>query len=209
MNLSGLGAGLGLLQTAGQIGLGIGQLIQARKYRMERPDYEIPDVIGQRLGLRQQLLQARMPGAQQAERNIATAQQSGLYNMSQGATDSASILASAAGAQATTNQAMQNLAQMESQDYYNRLSGLESAQGQMAQYQDKEFEDRMKDYQEKQATRSSLIGSGIQNLFGATSAMQEQLGMREEIMRLGGDDPYEFLKKRGKLGPAVYSNRYF
>ena len=185
-----LGGGLNLLRTIGGIGLGIGQLIKARQYRMERPEYQIPGVVGEQLGLRQQLLNARMPGAQQAEQNIMASQQGAMYNVAQGATDSASILAAAAGAQGTTNKAMRDLSIQESQDYYNRLAGLESAQQNMATYEEKQFADQMAKYQEMQQARAALTESGIQNIFGGAKAGEYGAGMAGQIEAEGGENPY-------------------
>jgi len=173
MQLAGI---LGALQTIGGIGLGIGQLFKARQFRnLERPMYEISPETQERLGLREQLLQARMPGAQQLERNLATTQQSALYNMGQGATDSASLLAAASAAQGATNVGLEKLAMAESEDYYNRLAGLESAQGAMTQERQRQFEDELADYEEKAATAAALKESGIQNIFGGIQAGQRQL----------------------------------
>lgn len=187
--LGGMGFGsiLGALQTIGGIGLGIGQLFKARQFRnLERPMYEISPETQERLGLREQLLQARMPGAAQLERNLAATQQSALYNMGQGATDSASMLAAASAAQAQTNVGLEKLQMAEAEDYYNRLAGLESAQGAMTAERDKQFQDELADYEEKAATAAALKESGIQNILGGVQAGQRQFGQMELLKALRG-----------------------
>lgn len=182
-------AGASALGSLFQTGLGIAQLIKARKYRMGRPTYEIPDEVKQGLGLRQQMLNARMPGAAEAERNIYESSAATLANAQQGATDSASLLAAAAGQQGATNRALRKLSIQEDMDYERRVQGLERQQSQMAQFRDKEFDiNKMQPYQEAAATRSALIGGGLQNIAGgikSAGATAGKLGMYDDLS--GGD----------------------
>lgn len=185
LGIAGTAAGIG--QSLFRLGTGIGQLTSARKYRMERPEYEIPQEIEQQLGLRQQLLNARMPGARAAERNIQEAQAQSMYGAQQAGSDSASLLAAAAGSQGTSNRSLRDLQIREAQDYERRVQGLERAQGVMAGYRDKEFQiNQMDPYQEASATRSALIEGGIQNISSALGDTSARLGKMYEAEQMSG-----------------------
>jgi len=182
-------AGASALGSLFQTGLGVSQLIKARQYRMGRPTYEIPDEVSQGLGLRQQLLNARMPGAAEAERNIYESGAASLANAQQGAMDSASLLASAAGNQGAMNRALRKLSIQEDQDYERRVQGLERQQSQMAQYRDKEFDiNKMQPYQEAAATRSALIQGGLQNVAGGIQSAGATAGKIGQLDELSGGD---------------------
>ena len=84
-------------------------------------DPRVMQMANQRLGLANTLLNARMPGASAAERNIYTNQANQLAGLNRGATDASQALAVAAGIGGQTNQAFENLGQQEAQDYYRRL----------------------------------------------------------------------------------------
>src|SRR5205085_1584394 len=81
-------------------------------------------IAGQRLGLAQTLLNARMPGAAAAERNIYGSQANTMAQVNRNATDSSQVLALAGAAQGQTNQAFSNLETQEAQDYQRRYSNL-------------------------------------------------------------------------------------
>lgn len=176
-----IGTAAGAANSLMKTGLGIGQLFKARQYRNQRPTYQIPDEVGQQLGLRQQLLNARMPGAQQAEQNIQENQAANLYNQQQAVGDSASLLAANASGQGATNRAMRKLAMQEAQDEERRIRGLENAQRTMANYRDKAFKlNELDPYMEDAATRSALIEGGIQNLSTGFADIGAQAGSMYE-----------------------------
>lgn len=194
-------------QSLFRLGTGVAQLASARKYRMERPEYEIPQEISDQLGLRQQLLNARMPGARQAERNIREGQAQSMYNAQQAAGDSTSMLAAAAASQGTSNRAMRDLQIREAQDYENRVRGLERAQGTMAGYRDKEFMmNEMDPYQEASATRSALIEGGIQNVSAALGDTSARLGKMYEAEQLTGLYSNLFGSGAGNVAQGTVAN---
>ena len=188
MSLMAIGAGLGAVNSLLQTGLGISQLMQARKYRTQRPTYEMPEEIGNQLALRQQQLNARMPGARQMERNLAASAESARYNQQQGAQSSAELLAAQGATQGTTNRALRDLQISEAQDYERRTQGLERAQMNMANARDKEFHvNQMDPYMEDSATRSALIEGGFQNISGGLASAGAQVGKMYEADQTSGD----------------------
>lgn len=98
------------------------------------------------------MLNARMPGAAQAERNIYGEQASMLGRAQQAATSSSDIMQQLGGAQAQTNQALQGLAGQEAADYQRRYGNYISEK-------DKAFSDELRQYQ----TRAQLEGAIQEN----------------------------------------------
>lgn len=104
------------------------------------------------------LLNARMPGAAQAERNILAEQANMLGKSQQAATSSSDIMQQIGGLQSQTNQALQGLAGQEAADYQRRY-------GNYIQEKDKVFADELRQYQ----TKAQLQGArqeNMQNTFG-------------------------------------------
>lgn len=104
------------------------------------------------------LLNARMPGAAQAERNILAEQANMLGKSQQAATSSSDIMQQIGGLQSQTNQALQGLAGAEAADYQRRY-------GNYVNEKDKVFADELRQYQ----TKAQLQGArqeNMQNTFG-------------------------------------------
>lgn len=165
--LSIIGAGVGLIG-------GIGKLFGAGKanrrlsqLQREDPTYKANPLAGQRLAYAQQLMNARMPGAAAAERNIYGNQAGALGGIQRNATDSSQALALAAGVQGQTNQAFEQLGQQENQDYMGRVNNLTGAQQGSINESDKVYQDEVRRWQDK----AQIQGAQTQN----TSNMWESL----------------------------------
>lgn len=140
------------------------------------PQYQINPIAQQRLSLAQSLLNARMPGSAQMERNIYGTQANTIGNINRNATDSSQALALAAGVQGQTNDAFQNLQLQEAQDYQRRYANLQGAQEGMINEGDKLFQDQTRRWNDKlqikgaQAQNRANNWGDISNLgFGLTS----------------------------------------
>ncbi len=142
--------------TLGMVGLGlagsVGKMIgrgaankQMRKLLAEQPKYKYD-------GMARTLLNARMPGAAQAERNIFQSGANAMGRMQQAATSAADVMQSAAGVQAQGNQALQGLAGQEALDYQRRY-------GNYQEEQQRKFADELRQYQ----TRAQLEGAMQEN----------------------------------------------
>jgi hypothetical protein len=143
----GIGAGLGLIG-------GIGKGIQRGKANRElkklmgsMPQYKENPLFAQRLGLAQTLLNARMPGAAAAERNIYQTQANQMANVQRGATSGSDVLLAGAGAAGQAGQAFDQLGQAEAADYQRRYGNLAAAQDAQAAEQQRLFEDQLRRYQ--------------------------------------------------------------
>lgn len=158
---TGLIGGIGSLFGAGRASRRMAAL------QKRNPVYEENPLSQQRLGLAQTLLNARMPGAAAAERNIYNTQGSTLSNIQRNATSSADALALAGGVQAQTNQQFQNLGQQEAGDYYNRLENLTGAQQGVIGEQDKVFQDKVRRFDDEAA----FAGADIQNRQNAWNSL--------------------------------------
>ncbi|HEV3223866.1 MAG TPA: hypothetical protein VGZ90_13350 [Puia sp.] len=146
--MQGVGAILG---TVGGIAANIsGDQLRQNLLRLggTDPQYQANPLAGQRLSLAQTLLNARMPGAQNMERNIQSNQATSMNNIQRGATDGSQVLSMGAQSQGQTNQANANLGTQEQQDYYNRLGNLSSAQQGSINEGDKVYMDQIRRWQD-------------------------------------------------------------
>lgn len=190
------------------MGTGIAQLAKSRRIRAERPTYEIPQEVRQSLAMRQATLNARAPGAVQAERNIMQNQSSTLNNIRQGAGDSSSLLAAAGAVQGTAQRGMRALAAQEEQGFYSRLAGLERAQSQMGAYRDKEFQlNEYEPFQDAMATKSALMEGGLRNINDAVSDVGATAGKYYQLEQMapGFNSSLFNLFRRGQPSPMGYA----
>lgn len=208
MSLMAIGAGLGMVNSALQTGLGLAQLIKGGRMNPQRPTYEIPDEVGAQLGLRQQLLNARMAGARGMERNLQESAATGMYNATQGAASSEDLLAAGAMSQGNTNRSLRDLQIREAQDYESRVQGLERAQMNMAGYKDKEFQmNEMDPYMEAAATKSALTSGGLQNLSGGLASASAQFGKMYEADEMTGEFSGLFKAIKDRIGQRALERR--
>ncbi len=139
-----IGLGLGLLGGVGKM-ISRGQANKdIEKLIGQDPSYSANPLVGQRLGLMKTLLNARMPGAATAERNIYGNQANQLGAVDRGATDASQALAIKAGIGANTNTAFQDLSQREAGDYQRRLDNVYRAEEGVIGEGDKVYGDQVR-----------------------------------------------------------------
>jgi len=170
------GIGLGLIGGIGKM-FGRAKANRELKNLMKQdPTYQadprVMQMANQRLGLANTLLNARMPGASAAERNIYTNQANQLAGLNRGATDASQALAVAAGIGGQTNQAFENLGQQEAQDYYRRLENQGQAQqgvmNEATRIEGNQYQDQLRKYQNKLDIQGA-IQQNRQNTWGDIS----------------------------------------
>lgn len=171
-----VGAGVGILG-------GIGGLFAARKNNKsldklvgQNPQYTSNPLAAERLAFAKSLLNARMPGASQMERNIFTSQANQMGNINANATDSSQALALGASTLGQTNQALQGLQMNEAQDYQRRFNNVTGAQEGMINEGDKVYQDKIRNFQDlvsirgaQAANRSNAWNSISQGGFAAAN----------------------------------------
>lgn len=161
-----IGTGISLAGNLFKTGLGLAQMIKGMGMKPIRPVYNIPEEVNQSLALNQANLNARSAGAARAEANISRNQSNALANIRQGANSGSQLLSSAALAQANSNNAYNQLAAQEAEDYQRRLANLNNSQTQMAAYRDKAFQlNEYEPYQDAAATKSALTQGGLTNTY--------------------------------------------
>ena len=170
------GIGLGLIGGIGKM-FGRGKANRELKALAKQdPTYaadpRIMQMANQRLGLANTLLNARAPGAMQAERNIYSTQGNQLAGLNRSATDASQALAVAAGIGGQTQDAFTNLGQQEAQDYYRRLENQGQAQqGVMNESQRIEgntYNDQVRKFDNKMAIQGAMQ-QNRQNTWGDIS----------------------------------------
>ena len=138
-------------------------------------------------GLAQTLLNARMPGAAQAERNIYQQEANQMAGAQRGSTSANQLLLAGAGATGQANQAFGQLGQMEAGDYQRRYGNLTAAQqadysaaqqqyGQQAQIQGAINENRQNTWGDVAGLGFATAGLAAQGAFGGGSGARQSLG---------------------------------
>jgi hypothetical protein len=135
------------------------------------PKYGISKYATERYQLAEQLLNARMPGATTIERGIQTNQASQTNSVNRTATDSATALSTLGQIQGQTNKATSNLGVQEQQDYYNREANLSNAGQGMTAELDKQYQDKLRDYQEQEQLKNLYFGASLQDKAQAWSSL--------------------------------------
>ncbi len=165
-------AGLGL----GLIG-GIGKMIGRGKankklntLQTQDPTYKANPLAGDRLSLANTLLNARMPGAARAERNIYASGGNARGQVQRNATDSSQALALGASIQGQEGNQFGQLADQEAQDYQRRYSNQVGAQQGMINEGDKVFQDEQRRWGDKMQIQGA-INENKQNSWGDLANM--------------------------------------
>lgn len=127
-----------------------------RKLLSEQPQYKAG-------ALSKTLLNARMPGATQAEKNIQQAGATALGRTTSAATSPLEVMQQAANIQAQQNQAYQGLSQQEAQDYARRYQDY-------MQERKAEYSDELRRYENK-AQIQAAINANRQATMGDISNM--------------------------------------
>jgi hypothetical protein len=152
-----IAAGVGLLGSVGKM-IGRGKANrELEKLMGEIPAYK------NRAGFAQTLLNARMPGAAAAERNVFQSGANTMGRMQSAATSAADVMQSAAGVQAQQNQAISGINQAELADYQRRYGNLVEAQ-------DADYAAAQRDYAMK-AQLKGAMQENRQNTWGDISNM--------------------------------------
>jgi hypothetical protein len=190
---------LGGLATAGMIigGLGgvgksifgISQMNKAKQIKPEWAKYEENKLAGQNLGATQNLFYGKNRAFTQAEANIRQAQSNQMSNAQRNATDSATLLATGAGAAENANQAFSNLAGQEAQQQAGVLDNLSRAYAMSINEGDKVQANKLMKYQLDSQAQSALRESGMNNIFGGISdvagGMIQAGGMKKTVPSTG------------------------
>lgn len=160
--------GIGLFGSVGKMfGRGAANR-QLRALEARMPKYQENPLAAQRLGMAQALLNARMPGAAAAERNIYQTQANQIAAAERAATDPNQILLAGAGATGQAQQAFGQLSQAEAADYQRRYGNLAAAQEAQMAEQQRAYEDQMRRYQ-MQAQIEGAQQENRQNTWGDIS----------------------------------------
>ena len=184
---AGLAVGVG-----GMIGKGFARRKankQLSQLQGQDPIYQENPLAAQRLGLANTLLNARMPGATQAQRNIQTSGANTIAGAQRNASSGAQALSVGSAVNAQQGQQTNDLAQQEAQDYQRRYGNLVGAQEGMINEQQNVFQDEVRRFGDKtqiqgaqSANRASTwgdiskLGFGIAD-FGMAGGFDGMKGM--------------------------------
>ena len=180
MSFAAIAIGGAVVTGAGAIG-GIASRAQANKQiREQLKNRPMPQISN----LARTQLNARMPGAEQQERNIYQSGANAMGRTQQAATSAADVMQAAAGIQSQTNNAMAALGLQEAGDYQRRYSNLVNEE----QYNQAQ---RMQDFETVNSAQAAIAqnrakswGDAAQFGMGATSIGLS--GMGGSFGKVGG-----------------------
>lgn len=161
-----LGAVLGGVGALGKTIAGIDQMKKASQINPVWAQYNENPLAAQNLGAVKNLFYGKNRAFTQAEANIRQAQANQMANAQRNATDSATLLATGAGAAGNANQAFSNLAAQESQQQAGVLDNLSRAYAMSIAEGDKVQANRLMKYQLDAQAQAALRESGLGNIFG-------------------------------------------
>lgn len=162
--------GLGLIGNIGKMFSRGRANREMDKLIKQNPVYTENPIARQRVGLAQTLLNARMPGAAAAQRNIYSNQANQLSSVDRNATDASQALAAKAGIGANTNNSFMDLGQQEAADYQRRYSNMTSAQEGLLNEQKDVFGDGVRRFGDLTQFRGAQAANRAAN-WGDTSNM--------------------------------------
>lgn len=169
MSLIGAGAILGGVGALGKSIYGITQMGKANKINPVFAKYEKNPLAEQNLGAASNLFYGKNRAFTQAQANIGQAQANQMANAQRNATDSATLLATGAGAAGQTELAFSNLAGQEAQQQAGVLDNLSRAYAMSINEGDKVQANKLMKFQLDAQAQSALRESGMGNIFGGVS----------------------------------------
>jgi hypothetical protein len=160
------GAIIGGIGAVGKTISGFNQMKMANKIKPEWAKYEENKLAGQNLGAVQNLFYGKNRAFTQAEANIRQAQSDQMSNAQRNATDSATLLATGAGAAGNANRDFSILAGKESEQQAGVLDNLSRAYAMSINEGDKVQANNLMKYQLDSQAQAALRESGMNNIFG-------------------------------------------
>ena len=178
----GIGGAVGKMIGRGSANRKMDELLK------QDPQYKINPVAQERYNLTKTLLNARMPGSAQVERNLFSKTANQAYGIDTNATDSSQALALKSQAYGNLGSELTDLGTMEAQDYQRRFGNYANAGEAMVNEGDKVYNDQLRRYSNKfdvegakQENRQNTWGD-ISNLgfsmlnFGAAGGFKGMFG---------------------------------
>ena len=191
------GAIIGGIGALGKTISGFSQMKKANQIKPIWAEYEKNKLADQNLGATQNLFYGKNRAFTQAEANIRQAQSDQMSNAQRNATDSATLLATGAGAAGNANQAFSNLAGQEAQQQAGVLDNLSRAYAMSINEGDKVQANKLMKYQLDSQAQAALRESGMNNIFGGVS------DLAGGIMQYGNyKNAANFNKMLGGMGGA-------
>ena len=211
-----IGLGIGV---AGAIGKMIGRGKANRKMDellKSDPKYSENPIAQQRFSLAKTLLNAKMPGASQVEKNLYTKTANQVNDINQGATDASQALALKTQAYGNLGNELTDLGITEARDYQRRYGNYENAGDTMINEQDKVYEDELRRYgnkfdvegaknENRQANWGDVsnLGFGLAD-FGLSSGFKNIFNKKQPTPRLA---PTGTTGYQGTLPPGIGNRR--
>lgn len=174
MSAAIVAAGIVAVGAGYKIAHGIHQNNLAKKVIVPNADLKANPAIP----LAQQMFNGRMPGAANAEQNIAGNQANAVGSVERNATNSGQALALISAIQGQSNNAYQGLNQQEGNYKLNAFNNLASLQ---TGDQERQYMNDVRKRQEAIGEKSSLRGSGAQNISGGINDLGSAAFMASQM----------------------------
>lgn len=185
-NPTPLGVGIGLVGAVGKMFSRAKANRDMRNLIDKNPIREIDPIAKERLALAQTMLNARMPGAVQVERNINANQANRLSNIERNASDASQLLSLGAQTQGVTNDAYADLGINEAQDYQRRYGNLVGAQEGLIDEGNRVYQDKVRRFGDETQFRGGIAANRA-NTWGDVSNLG--FGLADFAMSGGFNNP--------------------
>jgi hypothetical protein len=150
---------------------GLYQTIKGAGMKVKRPKYKTPQGIAENQALAAARANSEMAGTSQAYDEIERSQQSSMRTMREAGGSSGNLLAAAAAGAGGSQRAKLGIAQASEEYKSANIEKLNRANQVEASYRDKEWDwNKRQKYEADAATKSALLGSGMQNIMGGISS---------------------------------------
>lgn len=163
-----------------QAGTGVAQFISGNRMRKDlvRPEYQIPAAAKAALGQARSLASSQeMAGMSQAENEMNQILSLGVQSAQQTAGSSSEALGAVTNMFANRMRQQNSLAGQAAQDYMRRQADVTQQLGNMATYQDKQWQlNEMQPFLDAAATASAMGGAGMQNMMGGLQGLGGAIG---------------------------------
>lgn len=159
-----------------QMGLGAGQLLLGASINKgQRPQMQIPGAVQQANSIAQMQANATVrPGNEYAVSQINKNLGQGINTLNRSLGSSSQILSGVGQLNANANNALNENANQNTMFKFNASQNLQNSLMKLGQYQQQQFQtNQLQPYLDKVQTKNMLIGSGLQNISGATNSMTE------------------------------------
>ena len=162
------------IPAAAQAGFGLLQTVAGALIKPKRPRYNIPGAVSESVAMARQMANTTVrPGNDRALADIERGTTNSIQQAKAVSNSGSQLLDFASQAGTDRLRAISGNNAMNAQFSFNAKRNLQDQLGNLGRYQDRQWDyNSNQPYQQKAQLKSSLIGAGLQNMWGASESAQ-------------------------------------